>query len=230
MHQLEVISIADESALIDRIISDLTNEIDSLLTKQDTVHISLTGGRIGSQISVLLLNSPIAANTKVNFWWSDERFLMANDEQRNDLVIPDNLRSAQNIHRMPTGNDLVLETAVAQVQENLANLGQNQLMDICLLSIGPDGHVASLFPNHAALSTSELVVGISDSPKPPKLRITWSLNAINRSNQVWLIANGAEKSSAVTLVMAGAKDIPASNVHGLTKTVLYAEKSALLPK
>ncbi len=228
MQQLEVISLADDSALVNRIITDLTNQVETLLASQNQINISLTGGRIGGQICAKIFDSTLVDNPKVHFWWSDERFLLASDEQRNDFQIPEKLRGLENIHLMPAADGMDLNTAVAKAESELSSLGQNHLMDICLLSIGPDGHVASLFPNHSALQVSDLVVGISDSPKPPKFRITWSLNAINRSNQVWLIANGAEKLSAVNLVMAGAKDIPASNVHGITKTVLYAEKSALL--
>lgn len=228
MHQLEVISLTDQLALIDRVVTDLTGAVEKKLTTQNQINIGLTGGRLGSLLTSQLLSSPLAQNQKVHFWWTDERFLPVGDDQRNDSAVPDHLVNQPNLHPLAAANSSSMAKASEIANQQLAKLGPEKLMDITLLSVGPDGHVASLFPNHQALTATDLVVAITDSPKPPKDRLTWTLGALNRSEQIWLLASGSEKLQAVTHLMAGDKEIPASNVHGLSRTVLYAEKSALL--
>lgn len=225
MQQLEVISLASAQDLVERVTEDLIRAATELLSTKSTVHIGLTGGRIGTEISKHLLNSTLGANSQVHFWWTDERFLPVGNTERNDSVIPAELDTAKNLHRLPSSDHgYELADAADNAAADLAALNSDPLMDFTLLSVGPDGHVASLFPNHAALTSESLVVGISDSPKPPKDRLTWTLAALNKSDQVWLLANGSEKESAVTHLMAGDKAIPAANVHGKTRTVLYYAK------
>ncbi|NBU30994.1 MAG: 6-phosphogluconolactonase, partial [Actinobacteria bacterium] len=95
-------------------------------------------------------------------------------------------------------------------------------LELVILSIGPDGHIASLFPGHRLLRESAAaVVEITDSPKPPPQRVTWTLPLINCAKRVWLIAAGTEKDSMVQRVIAGDESIPASCVRGQEETVLY---------
>ncbi len=225
MQQLEVISLVNSQDLVDRVTEDLIKAATELLSTKSTVNIGLTGGRIGTEISKHLLNSALGTNSQVHFWWTDERFLPVGNAERNDSVIPAKLDTAKNLHRLPSSDHgYELADAADNAAADLAALNSDKLMDFTLLSVGPDGHVASLFPNHAALTSESLVVGISDSPKPPKDRLTWTLAALNKSDQVWLLANGSEKESAVTHLMAGDKTIPAANVHGKNRTVLYYAK------
>ena len=63
--------------------------------------------------------------------------------------------------------------------------------DVHLLGMGGEGHVNSLFPHTAAVrETERLVVGVTDSPKPPPRRITLTLPAVQRSREVWLVVVG----------------------------------------
>jgi 6-phosphogluconolactonase len=76
------------------------------------------------------------------------------------------------------------------------------VFDLILLGIGPDGHVASLFPNRPETAeTRGWVLPVRDSPKPPPERITFSMPAINAAKQVLVVAVGESKAEIVQRVL-----------------------------
>ena len=82
-----------------------------------------------------------------------------------------------------------------------------------MLGVGPDGHVASLFPGHPALDVDDQVaIAVHDSPKPPPERITLSFGAFERSRAVFFVVSGAEKADAVARALAPAGS-PGATVH-----------------
>ena len=99
-------------------------------------------------------------------------------------------------------------------------------LDICLLGIGEDGHIASLFADHPAFEpTQSLVVGVADPPKPPE-RVSLTLSAINRSREVWLFGSGPEKAGPVSRALRGDPTVPAAHVHGVEQTLWFVDEAA----
>ncbi|CAM9943702.1 unnamed protein product, partial [Ectocarpus fasciculatus] len=73
------------------------------------------------------------------------------------------------------------------------------IIDFCILGMGPDGHTASLFPNHPLVTAQDdrVISSLTDSPKPPSARITFSLQAINNAREVLFIVTGAGKAPVI---------------------------------
>jgi 6-phosphogluconolactonase len=207
--------------------------------RHGSAHIVLTGGSVASEFHRAVATHPDRDTvdwSAVHVWWGDERFVPAGDADRNEgqaesdvlaaLALP-----ASNIHRMPAADDgASLAGAAEAYQAELARFaGQNGPwpdFDLAFAGVGPDGHVLSVFPGspEAAL-TEETVVGVASSPKPPPKRLTMSVPLVNRSKRVWLIAAGADKSSAVGLALANAHtlEVPAAGLRGTQSTKVFID-------
>lgn len=226
----------------------LADAIEAALAARGRALVVLTGG--GNGIALLKRLGEHAGRidwTKVHLFFGDDRFVAADDDERNDKQARDALLGridipAANVHAMPAsdgdcGDDL--DAAAQAYQEVLAaNAEPNQPapdFDVHLLGMGPEGHVNSLFPDTPAVrEETRLVVGVPDSPKPPPRRITLTLPAIRRSRQVWLVVSGAAKAEAVAAAIGGADpvSVPAAGAVGREETLwlLDAAAAAQLPR
>jgi 6-phosphogluconolactonase len=94
--------------------------------------------------------------------------------------------------------------------------------------MGEDGHVASLFPEHPGLRETRTAFAVTDSPKPPPVRISLSFEAINTAEEIVLIASGAGKADAVGLLIndPGPLAVPAAGVRGRSMTRLAVDEAA----
>jgi 6-phosphogluconolactonase len=104
-----------------------------------------------------------------------------------------------------------------------------------MLGVGPDTHVASLFPELPAVRESErTVVGVHGAPKPPPTRVTLTLPAIRSAREVWLLAAGEDKAEAAAIALSGAGEIqaPAAGAQGRSRTLwlLDAAAASQLPR
>lgn len=181
------------------------------------LHVALTGGRVGTQVVAGLAASPLAGAvdwTGVHLWWSDERFAPAGHGDRNEqqaldaglgsLPVP-----AANVHPV-AGPDTAAspEEAADRYAAELAAFAPEgasaPAFDVLLLGMGPDGHVASLFPGHAQLTvTDRATVAVHDSPKPPPRRVSFTYPTIRAARQVWVVVAGADKREPTARALAG---------------------------
>ena len=97
-----------------------------------------------------------------------------------------------------------------------------------LLGIGPDAHVASLFPGMPALYEERTVVAVHGAPKPPPVRLSLTLPAIRAAREVWIIASGTDKAGAVRLALSGSGQVqvPAAGAKGRQQTLFLLDRAA----
>lgn len=215
----------------------LLTAVQDALAARDEAHIALTGGSMGSAVVAALADHPandVVDWSRVHFWWGDERFLPAGDEDRNDTQNDAaGLRSlagdSERVHRVP-GPDAVEtpEEAARRYEEELRTHG-NGTFDVVMLGVGPDGHVASLFPGHPVQQDSSgIAVAVHDSPKPPPTRVTLTAECLSRSRQVWFIVSGRDKAEAVAKGAAGAPAQQSSTglVRGQERTLWLVDEAA----
>ena len=102
------------------------------------------------------------------------------------------------VHRMPADEPDLQAAAIAYGNEIVRVLGPAPQLDVVLLGVGPDGHVASLFPGHPALSEArELVLPIVDSPRPPPHRLTLTLPMLTGARRLIVMALGESKAAVM---------------------------------
>lgn len=207
-----------------------------------TSHVVLTGGAIGTEVLRAAGASPARTNVDwslVHFWWGDERFLPAGDPDRNDAGARSALLDhidvpAGNIHAMASTDDVAsIDEAADAYATELARFasGENPWPKfyLCFLGVGPDGHIASLFPDRGEIQvTDRPVVPVLHAPKPPESRITLTRPVINSSRCVWLVLSGTDKASPLGLALAGAsyETVPAAGAKGQRRTMFFVDHDA----
>ena len=212
--------------------------VDAQQRHEGPVHLVLTGGSMGSAILVALgALAGVGAIQweRLHLWWGDERYLPAGDPDRNETQNFEALFGSVpippgNVHAVAgpdasTSVEASAESYAAQLREHGPDA-----FDILLLGVGPDGHVASLFPHHPAQRTEGVsTVAVHDSPKPPPDRVSLTFETLDRAREVWFLVAGADKAQAVADALApGADrwDVPASAPKGEELTIWLLDADA----
>ena len=214
-------------------------------------HLVLTGGGIGTKVMAAIAASPArdAVDWRlVDFWWGDERFLAAGDPERNETgarsALLDHLDLDESLVHVipgpdgPDGDDpdaaaaryaAELAAAAARACDGASAGGEGvPVFDVLMLGIGPEGHVASIFPDSPAAHADGTVVAVRDSPKPPPTRISLTFGALQAAREVWVLASGAEKAEAVAAARSGVGqvELPAAGARGTERTLFLLDEPA----
>ena len=227
----------------------LVAQLGAVQAARGSASVVLTGGRVGTRVLGLLAEAgsrpgSALAWDALDVWWGDERFLPAGHPDRNEVQARAVLLDAvpldpARVHPMPASDGPDGDDPDAAARRYAAELaaaaradgvpGALPALDVLLLGVGPDGHVASLFPG-AAPPDDLTVVAVRDAPKPPPTRTTLTLATITGADQVWCVVSGADKADAV----AGALShegrlrgrLPASRVSGTGRTLWLVDEAA----
>ncbi|MFZ3556737.1 6-phosphogluconolactonase [Streptomyces sp. BH055] len=222
----------------------LITKIVDAQSARGSASVVLTGGRNGNGLLAALHAAPARDAIdwgRLDLWWGDERFLPDGDPERNYTQAKEALLDAvpldpARVHPMPASDGPFEADAAAEAYAaELANAagpedhGPVPTFDVLMLGVGPDTHVASLFPELPAVrETERTVVGVHGAPKPPPTRTTLTLPAIRAAREVWLLAAGEDKAKAAAIALSGAGEIqaPAAGAYGRSRTLWLLDAAA----
>lgn len=200
-------------------------QVARLLHTVDDPRLAIAGGSAAAAMQHVLAALPAETRRRLRLTWADERCVPVADRESNR-------GAAQRAGLLPTDNATTLplwhdddtpDAALARVTADF-NRDFEGGLDVALLGIGEDGHVASLFPGHPALADTQPVAHITDSPKPPPARMTLTLPVLRAAHCV-LLALGEGKRAALTRLRRGDPSIPAGMLaHLIVFTDLELEE------
>lgn len=231
----------------------IINVLATSIARDGLAHISLTGGTMGIAVLADIAQNPLRSTvdwSKVHFWWSDERFVASghadrNEQQAKDALLDSLALPAENLHIMGAADAFTSpEEAASSYAAELARFAPageaSPLFCLTLLGMGPDGHIASLFPDRGEILEAQAqALAVHNSPKPPPTRVSLTLPVINYSERIWFLIAGADKAEATGRLLAAAQlaeselteqiltETPAAGARGLLETLVLATVDAL---
>ena len=213
----------DKMSLSKALAQEILNIAKKSISEKNCFSIVLTGGQ--SVLNLYKILSKSDSNwEKWYIYIGDERCVPMRHKDRNDQVINEiwldnSTISKNNIHFIQA--ELGLIEAQKEYEKVLKKIDK---FDVVLLSVGEDGHVASLFPNHS-YPDNKMVVIESNSPKSPKQRLSMSYKQLNKSNYIFKLLIGKSKQQAVHLLQKNT-NLPMTKVTGECEN-LYICKNAI---
>lgn len=238
-----VVVVRDADLLAETVAARLLTRLVDVQALRGTASVVLTGGGVGIASLAAARRSPARAAVdwrSVDVWWGDERFVPADDPQRNERQAREALLDALDldparVHPMgalggPDGDDVDAAAARYAEQLRVAAPPDHEVppFDVLMLGMGDEGHTASIFPESAAAHDDRLVVGVHGCPKPPPTRISLGFPALNAAREVWMVVAGEAKAPRVAMALAGAGriQVPAAGVRGHAGTVWLLDEAA----
>jgi 6-phosphogluconolactonase len=206
MNRFELKTFANDSELAQTAVNLWLDSV----SKTPAQSVALSGGGIARLFFREIAERSVAHKislAEIDFFWADERCVPPTDPESNfalanELLFAPLRISSEKIHRLR--GELEPATAAAEANGEILNVvpqkDQGQpMLDFIFLGLGPDGHVASLFPNASAevVNCKTPFLQIENSPKPPPKRISLSYAAIAASKEVWVLASGKGKERAM---------------------------------
>lgn len=208
-------------SLFQNLAEDILDIAKKSIIEKNFFSIVLTGGSSTRGLYKILSGSESNFN-KWHIYISDERILPKDHQDRNDRVIKkiwlDNNRiPKKNIHFIQA--ELCPNKAREEYEDKLHKVKK---FDVVLLSVGEDGHIASLFPGHKYNNKQNVIIE-RNSPKPPKQRISISYQKLNNTKNLFMIIIGNSKRSIVRRLLKDER-LPANSIGGDKKKIYIQKK------
>jgi 6-phosphogluconolactonase len=240
---LTVVVHRDPAVLAEAVAARLLTRLVDAQAQRGLASVVLTGGGVGIASLEAVRRAPARAAvdwSRVDVWWGDERFVPPDSDERNEVqarrALLDSLDlDPARVHPMgaaggPDGDDV--DAAARRYAEELLRAASDDdevpQFDVLLLGMGPEGHVASIFPESPAAHDERTVFAVHGCPKPPPIRISLGFRAIQEAREVWVIAAGAEKAAAAAMALSGAGQVqvPAAGARGRSQTLWLLDEAA----
>lgn len=198
--------------------------------------VALSGGRIARNLFTATVAQATARQVRlddVQFFWADERCVPPADPESNYRLAHEQLLAPlhigpSHIHRLrgevaPLQAVQEAEAALRRIARK--NAAAEPVLDLVLLGMGEDGHIASLFPDASAKimdNTAPFLV-VEQAPKPPPTRISLSYHAIITAKNVWILVAGPGKAPALREALASTSQSPLARVLARRTVRIFAE-------
>ena len=235
----------DAETVAQRAAAHIERQLHQARDARGVAHLALSGGTTPGRCYELL-GADAEDLDRVEVWFADERCVGPEDEQSNYRLAAQTLLERarippERVHRMlgELGPDEGAHSYADELWRRLAGTSPEQarppeqaqppVLDLIVLGIGPDGHVASLFPGAATLDAGPEAVclGVHESPKPPPERITLSLALLQAARECVLLATGPSKADAINAMLAEpSRHVPASLLRRERLTVIADDAAA----
>ena len=213
-------TLADTEAVSRRAAVEIARRLESARRERGVAHLALSGGTTPARTYELLAGE-LTSWDGVEVWFADERCVGPQDAQSNFKLAQETLLEPagippEQVHRMEgelgpaEGAERYTQTLEKHVRIRDGDL---PVLDVVVLGIGPDGHVASLFPGAPTLDAGEqaICLPVRDSPKPPPERITLSMAVLRAARRCVLLATSAAKADAIAAMLGEpSRHVPAS--------------------
>lgn len=214
----------------------LADSLVGLQTDGRIAQLCLTGGRIATRMYNRFAEFAPPAGVdpnQVELWWGDERFVATDDAERNAGPALAALARTLSVSRVRT-HPMPSAGGHADIDASAAHYGNevgDTVFDICLLGMGSDGHVASVFPDHPSFEAATapgapVAIGVTGAPKPPPERISLTLPTLSRSREVWFLVSGDDKAEVFRRVMEGDMTLPAAHVRAAERVLWFVDDAA----
>jgi len=195
--------------------------------------VALSGGRIPRLLYELVVEQARpGAFDNVHFFWGDERFVSATDDESNFKLADEGLFQPLQIplgqvHRLLTERSEAeaVQMATDELQQFAVGQALGQpVVDLVFIGMGEDAHVASLFPGDTEAIDSQAVYRAVTGPKPPPRRITPGYPALAAAREVWVLASGEGKAGALCDSLTAGSDTPLGRVlHSREQTEIFTD-------
>ncbi|MFA1537473.1 6-phosphogluconolactonase [Actinomadura monticuli] len=234
----------DQDLLAEAAAARLVTRVADAQAARGTASVVLTGGGVGTAVLAALAAAGARDAvdwSRLDVWWGDERFRPSGDPERNETgaraALLDHVPvDPARVHAMPSSDgpdgddpEAAAERYAAALRAAAAPGGPVPAFDVLMLGVGPDAHVASLFPGLPALRDERPVVAVHDSPKPPPTRISLTFPSLRAAREVWVLAAGGSKADAVRLGLAAGTDVaeaPVAGARGRERTLFLLDRAA----
>jgi len=210
--------VAPPAALTEILAERFAREAARAFAERGTMCVALSGGSVARTFFPRLAALDLDWS-RLRFFWADERAVPRDDEQSNvrlarELWLAPARVPESSVHAMPADAVDLEGAAAAYAAELAAAAGSPPQLDVALLGMGEDGHVASLFPDSPLVDErSKTVVVVRDAPKPPPVRMSLTLPVLAGARLVVLAAFGAGKAAAIGEAFSDrSSDLPVSRL------------------
>jgi 6-phosphogluconolactonase len=233
---VRITTLADPDAVAARAAREIADLLAGAIARRGAAHLALSGGETPERTYELLAEGARSWEG-VQVWFADERCVPPEHEQSNYRMASEKLlrRIALrpgSVHRMlgELGPQEGARRYEAELRQHVAGDGERvPVLDMVVLGIGPEGHVASLFPDAPTLAAGEdaVCLPVQDSPKPPAERITLSLATLHAARRCLLLATGQSKAQAIAAALAEPSGhVPASLLRRERLTAIVDDEAA----